>query len=170
MEFYLSKHLSHHLGYIYCTYLPLFLLFELIWANPQTDRAIATMIGVNVAVIFSRFASSRLMTSAGIPSVQVLPQVCLSFTQQIIPDLLGRHYMDKLFAKESIEDMKGFIASLKESFHQILEGNQWMETTTKANAIKKLDAINEHIAFPEYSSNDTQLLKFEEKVSWSIYF
>ena len=110
------------------------------------------------------------MALAGISNVQPLPQTCLSFASQIVPDLLGRHYMDKLFAKESIADMKGFIASLKEAFNELLKENNWMDSTTKANAIKKLNAITEHIAFPDYTLNDTQLIEYHKQVLILLYY
>ena len=64
------------------------------------------MIGLNVAVILSRFSSSKMMTFGGIPSIQALPQICLTFASEMIPDLLGRHYMDRTTAKDAIDDMK----------------------------------------------------------------
>lgn len=128
-------------------------------------RAVANLIGVNLAVVLNRFTSSRLALLTGVPSLDALPQVCLSFANQIVPDLLGRLYLDKKFDSESVEDMKSFIASLKEAFQELLQENTWMDAPTKASAIKKLNAIAENIAFPQYLFNTSQLQEFHKQVS-----
>jgi len=39
-----------------------------------------------------------------------------------------------------------------------------MDKITKDNSIKKLNAITGHIAFPDFASNDTELLSFYSEV------
>lgn len=125
----------------------------------NTNRTIANVLGLNLGLILGKFSTTNMTRLISTPDLSVLPSQCLSYTEQILPDLIGRYYMDKASANKSFNDMQELIVSLKESFHQILEENQWMDATTKANSIKKLNAITEHIAFPDYTSNDTHLLE-----------
>ena len=127
-------------------------------------RALANLIGVNLAVVLNRFTSTRLALLTGVPSVEYLPQVCFSYASQLIPDLLGRLYLDKMFDADAVKDMQSFIVSLKEAFQELLQENTWMDAQTKASAIKKLNAISENIAFPQFLFNTSQLLDFHKQV------
>ena len=130
------------------------------------------MLAINVAMILGKFSTTSMdktITTTSTSSIPVdfeslLPRHCLGYTQQIFPDLIGRYYMDRMFNKESINDMKEFISNIKEAFNIMLEENEWMDKTTKEHSIKKLKAIKEYIAFPDYTLNDTELLQYHSQV------
>jgi hypothetical protein len=104
-----------------------------------------------MALLLAKFTIpilNQLVTNVNpslIPSL--IPAQCLSYAEELLPDLVGRLYMDTLFAKDSIDDMESFISSLRNLFHQILAENQWMDETTKRIAITKLSDISELLLF-----------------------
>jgi predicted metalloendopeptidase len=112
----------------------------------------------------AKHTTTPMAQMLGTPNITLLPRQCLAFVEQTLPDLIGRYFLDKKFAKESVKDMKDLITIIKDAFHQILQENTWMDETTKANSIKKLNAISEHIAFPEFLSNDTELQQYYSQV------
>ena len=48
------------------------------------------------------------------------------------------------------------MTDIKESFVDLMEENQWLETSTKERALKKLNAIKETIDYNESILNDTE--------------
>ncbi len=122
------------------------------------------MIGVNIALDLAKHTSTQMVQILGLADLTLLPRQCLAYVDQNLPDLIGRYFLDKKFAKESVKDMKDLIAVIKEAFLKILEENLWMDDTTKAYSIKKLNAISEHIAFPEFLSNDAELQQYYSEV------
>jgi predicted metalloendopeptidase len=124
----------------------------------------ANLIGYKIALNLAKYTSTSMVQMLGIHDLTLIPRQCLAFAEQFLPDLIGRYFLDKMFAKESVNGMKELIAIIKEAFHEILEENLWMDETTKAYSIKKLNAISENIAFPEYLSNDAELQEYYSQV------
>src|ERR1700733_6479105 len=93
----------------------------------------------------------------------ILPDMyanCLDLSQQVLPQLLGRLWVDKVFKNDSIADMKLLINNIKDAYQQILDENTWLDSATKTHAKKKLSAIIEHIAFPDFLLKDSELIAY----------
>jgi predicted metalloendopeptidase len=88
---------------------------------------------------------------------KMLNETCLSWSTYLYPDLIGRLYNDKHFNKESVDDMKSLVNDLKQSFDELLDENNWMDSETKENAKLKLNAIAVNIASPDFTFNDNEL-------------
>ncbi len=56
-------------------------------------------------------------------SDKTLKESCLIISSQLFPDLIGRLYIDKLFNKESIDDMRSLVNDLKQAFEELLNEN-----------------------------------------------
>ena len=94
-----------------------------------------------------------------------LSHKCLANAIELLPELTDRLYYDKIFDKESIEDMNRMIDLLKEAFHQSLEENQWMDSQSKARALIKLEHMKRQIGFPQIDLNLTLLDDNHKNVS-----
>ena len=46
---------------------------------------------------------------------------------------------------------------IEESFVDLMEENQWLETSTKERALKKLNAIESYIDYEDWILNNTEL-------------
>jgi predicted metalloendopeptidase len=88
---------------------------------------------------------------------KALNEWCLSISSQLLPHLIGRLYIDKLFNKESMDDMRSLVNDLKQAFEELLNENNWMDPKTKANAISKLKAIAVEVASPDFTFNNNEL-------------
>ena len=118
---------------------------------------------MDLAVIYSQYTTSTIGQAMGVTSNNQKSK-CYAYIEQYIPDILGRYYLDRLYKNNYDLELKRLIDSVKEAFKQLLEANTWMTDTTKANAIKKLNAITDHVTFPEYTKDDTQLINFDKPV------
>jgi len=98
-----------------------------------------------------------------------LQSTCLQLSIEALPNLISRLYIDKMFNKQAIEDMRTFVNDLKEAFNQLLEENKWMDSTTKMNAISKLKAISVNIASPDFTFNDKELQLYSNDVRFFTY-
>jgi predicted metalloendopeptidase len=95
---------------------------------------------------------------------KILNEFCLSISSNLFPNLIGRLYIDKLFDKESMGDMKSLVNDLKQAFNELLNENNWMDPKTKANAMSKLKAMAVNIASPDSTFNDNELELYSNQV------
>jgi predicted metalloendopeptidase len=96
---------------------------------------------------------------------EVLPNICFGVVEKLLPNLLGRLYIDQYFNKNSLKDMKTLISLLHESFYQLLDENEWMDSNTKKEAKKKLDLMSQNVAYPEWTVDDIKLDRYYDTVN-----
>jgi predicted metalloendopeptidase len=104
------------------------------------------------------------MSSLNPQSDKALKESCLTISSQLFPDLIGKLYIDNLFNKESIDDMRSLVNDLKQAFEELLNENNWLDSKTKANAISKLKAIAVEIASPDFTFNNNELELYSNDV------
>ena len=68
---------------------------------------------------------------------------------------IGSMYARRYFGKEQKIPIKEMVTYLKESFRNIIKETTWMSADTMTIALKKLDAMKEHIAYPDELLNNT---------------
>jgi len=96
---------------------------------------------------------------------EVLPNICFGIVESLLPNLLGRLYIDSYFKKQSRNDMKFLIQLLHESFYQLLDENDWMDSNTKQEAKNKLDLMSQNVAYPDWTMDDTKLEQYYDTVN-----
>ena len=82
----------------------------------------------------------------------------IGFNNQIngwLHGAVGSMYARRYFGKEQKTPIKEMITYLKESFRKIIKETTWMSADTMTIALKKLDAMKEHIAYPDELLNNT---------------
>jgi len=84
-------------------------------------------------------------------ATQPLPRwnVCVSTTDRMLGEDLGRLYVEKHFPPEAQRRIKELVENLRATLKDQLEHADWLEPQTRANAIKKLQSFDPHIGFPE---------------------
>ncbi len=95
---------------------------------------------------------------------KTLNEWCLSISSQLLPHLIGRLYIDKLFNKESMNDMRSLVNDLKQAFRKLLNANNYSDSKTRANAISKLKTIAFEIASPHSTFNHNELQIYSNDV------
>ena len=68
---------------------------------------------------------------------------------------IGSMYARRYFGTKQKHPIKTMVRYLKESFRNIIKETTWMSVDTITTALKKLDAMKEHIAYPEELLNHT---------------
>ena len=82
----------------------------------------------------------------------------IGFNNQIngwLHGAIGSMYARRYFGKEQKAPIKEMVSYLKESFRNIIKETTWMSADTMTIALKKLDAMEEHIAYPDELLNNT---------------
>jgi predicted metalloendopeptidase len=122
-------------------------------------RNIANYIGSIVANL-TKYTTQKAMNLLKLNQYEM----CFSISFNLFPDLIGRLYIDKLFDKESMGDMRSLVNDLKQAFNELLNENNWIDPETKANAISKLKAMAVSIASPDFTFNDNELELYSNDV------
>jgi len=71
---------------------------------------------------------------------------------------IGQLYVQKYFGPESKAKMEKMVSNLKKAFHIRLMNLTWMENSTKAKALEKLDAMQVKVGYPDKWQNYTGLV------------
>ncbi len=69
--------------------------------------------------------------------------------KNVMPDYLGKIYVDEYFDQQSKQDVQRMALDIKEMFKQRIKNLDWMSETTKEKAIKKLDSMQIMIGYPD---------------------
>lgn len=128
------------------------------------DSAIANYFAINLVSRFVHYTTPRLMSISNPSGYKQLAESCLFESELFLPHLIGRLYTDKLFVKESIQDLKWLITNLKEAFNQLLDESVWLDADTKTRAKEKLNAISVNVALPEFLLDDNLLNEYHNQV------
>ena len=74
---------------------------------------------------------------------------CLVTTDQALGDALGREYVKTMFTAEAKEKMLEIVRNIRAVLHDRIQHADWMSDSTRREALRKLDAFNQKIGFPE---------------------
>jgi len=85
----------------------------------------------------------------GVTQPQPRWQTCALEADSRLGDALGRLFVEKHFPPEAKRRMKQLVENLRESLRDELENATWLEPDTRKNAIRKLNAFDAHIGYPE---------------------
>ncbi|CAG2166950.1 unnamed protein product [Oppiella nova] len=99
---------------------------------------------------------------------EILPNICYQALEDKLPDLLGRLFVDTYFNRhrnEAMSDMREITSLVHQTFAKSIYDNEWMDTTTKIEAMNKIIHISENIAYPEWTMNDQLLLQYYDSYS-----
>jgi putative endopeptidase len=93
---------------------------------------------------------------------------CLSATDQLLGDALGREYVKTEFSPEARAKMGEIVASVRGVLRDRIRHADWMSDDTRAEALRKLDAFGQKIGYPDswndYEGLDIAAVPFAENV------
>ncbi|MBX0291730.1 M13 family metallopeptidase [Hymenobacter sp. HSC-4F20] len=72
-----------------------------------------------------------------------------SATDATLGEAFGQLYVDKAFSPEAKRKALEMVANIKESMAEHIQTNTWMSDATKAEALKKLNALRVKIGYPD---------------------
>ena len=112
---------------------------------------------------YSSYLSSDLAErfgTASIPSADIAVQNFLS-------DELGQLYTERYFPAESKAEVEKMVNMLIDTFKKRINRLDWMEESSKEEAVKKLDSMTVLIGYPdEWILNDADIISAEEGGSY----
>lgn len=85
----------------------------------------------------------------GITERRSLEEVTLGQVNDLLPDAVGRLYVDATFPPEAKQEITALVDAEIEAFRIRLQHNPWMSDETRALAIRKLDAITVKVGYPD---------------------
>jgi putative endopeptidase len=76
-------------------------------------------------------------------------QVCATMTDTMLGDALGEVFVKKHFPPEAKRRMLQLVENLRATLAEELKAADWLQESTKANALKKLNAFYPKIGYPD---------------------
>lgn len=85
---------------------------------------------------------------------------CVDITSESLAVLFNAMYARKYLGRTDKTIIEDLVRRIRQQFQIVMEHSNWMDAATKANAIRKLNAMGAGIAYPEFFMNDTALEKY----------
>jgi putative endopeptidase len=93
---------------------------------------------------------------------------CLAATDQLLGDALGREYVKTEFSPAARARMMEIVSSLRAVLRDRIRQADWMSDQTRAEALRKLDAFNQKVGYPDswsdYSGLEIAPVPYAENV------
>ena len=80
-----------------------------------------------------------------------------------ISDELQKRYEEKYFTSEDKKKVLDLVEDIKKYYKEIIQKTDWLSSSSKKEAIKKLDQMKVNIGYDENNKNDEQLTKITPK-------
>ncbi|XP_076365191.1 neprilysin-1-like isoform X2 [Tachypleus tridentatus] len=93
----------------------------------------------------------------GVQELENLELVCANLVNSLMPETVGRLYVDKHFEAESKQETQLMVDELHEAFKVLVRLNEWMDEKTKEYALNKVGQMIDNIGYPEWINDDTEL-------------
>jgi putative endopeptidase len=74
---------------------------------------------------------------------------CLASTDGSLGDALGREYVKVVFTPDAKQKMLGMVRNLRAAMRDRIARAEWMGEETRAQALRKMDAFNQKIGYPD---------------------
>lgn len=97
---------------------------------------------------YSNYLSEELAETFGYPS-KTPEENANEAVQSFLSEELGQIYVARYFPAESKEEIENMVSLMIDAFKTRIERLDWMEASTKKEAIKKLDSITVMIGYPD---------------------
>lgn len=69
-------------------------------------------------------------------------------------------YVRKYFHEEARQSAIEMVKDIREEFQTILNNVEWMDETTRKNALEKAKSMSTHIGYPDELTDDKKLEEF----------
>jgi putative endopeptidase len=88
-------------------------------------------------------------TLAGTPQQRSRDKLALNATSNALQDAVGKAYVDKYFPASSKAQIETMVVNLKAAFSRRVKAIDWMASSTKQEALKKVDSIVVGVGYPD---------------------
>lgn len=124
--------------------------------------------GYSKAMADERFAFFGT-TLTGATAQRPRDQRAIALANGALGDAVGQIYVKRFFSPEAKLRAQKMVAGILAAFHKRLEANDWMTPATKAEAIRKLDALKVGIGYPDHWRSYTGLVIKSDDLAGNLY-
>jgi putative endopeptidase len=106
----------------------------------------------NASILSSAFVNEAFRFSSalsGAKEQQPRWKRCLSWADNSLGDALGQEYVKVVFTPDAKQKMLGMVMNLRAALRDRIVRAEWMSEDTRAQALKKMDAFNQKIGYPD---------------------
>lgn len=138
--------------------------------NATSHRTLANYLSSNMVFVLGRHTTTAMieLLVTKLDSPEILPNICYEDTVSLMPELLGKMYIDLIANRSDEKNIHTFVKLLNESFYENLSENTWMDQRTTKEALAKLNAMKVNIAFPRWYTNTTLFETYTSLVSMKV--
>lgn len=129
---------------------------------------IVKFIYVNSDYLTQEFRETSFAYTRAVYGIQELSSIdkhAYQIANSKFSEVIGLYYAHKYFGTKAKQDVEEMIRKIVHIFKKRLENNTWLSVATKAEAIKKLDAMELRIGFPNRISKLYDLIQIDSNVS-----
>lgn len=116
------------------------------WMRWRALQIAAPYLSTPVATESFHFESTVL---TGVQQAPPRWETCSTVVDRDLSDALGQAYVEKYFPPEARRRMSEMVENLRAAMHEALQRAEWMQPETRTNAIRKLDAVQVQIGYPD---------------------
>jgi putative endopeptidase len=117
-----------------------------VWLRWRTLQIAAPSLGMALEQESFHFSGTVL---AGTREQAPRWETCANAVDQNLSDALGKAYVEKYFPAQAKRRMAALVENLRTAMRVELEQSVWMQPETKKNAIRKLNALQVQIGYPD---------------------
>ncbi|CRK85871.1 Neutral endopeptidase [Candidatus Providencia siddallii] len=125
----------------------------------------ASFLNKNFSDAHFNFFSNKLN---GIKNKRTRKEYAIQMVNSLQGEPLGEIYVKKYFDKESKEKIQDLVNRIRNTFNLRLKNNNWMDFSTRKEALKKLERFTIKIGYPD-KWNDFSNINFTQKELISNY-
>lgn len=89
---------------------------------------------------------------------------CIDISAGSLPIAAGALYVRKYFNENARQNAIEMVADIRKEFVDILKNVDWMDDTTRQNALEKAQSMSTHIAYPDELMDNRKLEEFFDGV------
>lgn len=118
----------------------------------------------------TEISNEYLETAYGTAPVETISETASSLVSQLLPDYVGQIFISQNFSAAAKADVTDMVLDFISVYKQRLNNLDWMSSTTKAAAIKKLDSLDMKIGYPDKWNNAMDDLTIKSPENGGSYF
>ena len=131
-------------------------------------RSLAHYYALNTVMRLIPFTTQKYQKQFSLMPIQ---QLCFQYGAQLFPNLLSKLYLDDAdFGQDKRTSIENVVESIKSSFDQLLDANDWMDPATMKIAKEKLAAIHPNVGAPDIVFDEKKLEQDSAEVSCQCNF
>lgn len=101
---------------------------------------------------------------SGIQEFEPRWKECVATTAKHLPHATGSLYVREYFSEKSKESAIEMVDLIKNEFKKILQTVPWMDNKTRAAGLRKVEAMHNHIGYPNELMDDKMLIEFYKDI------